>query len=349
MPRKGLTVAKLNIRFVLAAAACLAIAGGAWWWSNRPAASADLVLQGNVEVRQVNLGFKVGGRIKVLGADEGATVAEGQLLAKLDKVYFEEAIAQLQAQLEQQKANVAKMEAGNRPEEIAQAEASVAEREATLANAKITADRTEALLKSATGTRKAYDDALAAHRQATAQLNSARQGLILMTAGFRKEDIDAARAQLASGDAALRIAKRQLADAELLAPHAGVILTRVHEAGAIVNAGETVLVLSLTSPVWIRTYISEVDLGRVRPGQEVVVRTDTPGLPPMKGRIGFISTTAEFTPKTVETRELRTALVFRLRIVADDPAGVLRQGMPVTISVVPPSPRPETQISDRRP
>jgi HlyD family secretion protein len=342
-------VNKPSNRVVLAAVAGLAIIGGVWWWSHRPVTNTDLVLQGNVEIRQVNLGFKVAGRIKALDVDEGVAIANGQRLATLDKVYFEDSISQLKAQHDQQKANVAKMEAGNRSEEIAQSEASVAEREATVANARITLERAETLLKSATGTRKAYDDALAAHRQATAQLNSARQGLILMKAGFRTEDIEAARAQLANSQAALQIATRQLADAELMAPNAGVVLTRVREAGAIVNVGETVFVLSLTTPVWIRTYVSEVDLGRVKPGQEVVIKTDTPGLPLMKGKIGFISTTAEFTPKTVETRELRTALVYRMRIVADDPAGALRQGMPVTVSLAPPASGSGTKISDGRP
>jgi len=222
-------MANPSTRIVPAALLGLALGGAIWWWSQRPVATGELVLQGNVEIRQVNLGFKVAGRIKALDADEGATVTAGQRLASLDKVYFEDSIAQLKAQRDQQRANVAKMEAGNRPEEVAQAEASVAEREAALANAKISLDRAETLLKNATGTRKAYDDALAAHRQATAQFNSARQGLILMKAGFRKEDIDAARAQLANSEAAVQIAERQLSDAELAAPNAGMILTRVRE------------------------------------------------------------------------------------------------------------------------
>lgn len=339
----------LNKRIVIAGILGLAFVGGLWWWLRPHATIEELTLQGNVEIRQVNLGFKVAGRIKVLDVDEGAAVVDGQRLATLDKVYFEDAIAQLRAQRDQQKANVAKMESGNRPEEIAQAEAAVAEREAALANAQLSLERSEALLKSATGTRKAFDDATAAHRQAVAQLNSARQGLILMKSGFRKEDIDAARAQLANSEAALEIAKRQLADAELLAPHGGVILTRVRETGAIVNAGETVFVLSLTSPVWIRTYVSEMELGRVKPGQDVILRIDTLGVPPIKGRIGFISTTAEFTPKTVETRELRAALVYRMRIVVDDPAGILRQGMPVTVSLTPAGAGAEATVSDRRP
>jgi HlyD family secretion protein len=308
-------------------------AGAYWWWSQHRPQTDMLVMQGNVEVRQVNLSFKVSGRINQLLVDEGDRIVQGQLLAALDKVYFEDGLAQVRAQRDQAAANLAKMEAGNRPEEIAEAEALVMEREATLVNAKVTLDRAEQLLKSANGTRKAYDDALAVHRQADAQLNFARRALDLMKLGFRQEDINAARAQFANSEDAVTVAARQLADAELFAPSNGVILSRVREAGTIVNAGDTVFVMSLMSPVFVRTYVSEPDLGRIRPGQEVDLRSDAPDTKPLKGRIGFISTTAEFTPKTVETRELRTALVYRVRIVAEDPEGVLRQGMPMTVTV----------------
>jgi HlyD family secretion protein len=185
------------------------------------------------------------------------------------------------------------------------------------------------------GTRKTYDYAHAMQQEAQARLNSARQALRLMRAGFRKEDVDSARAQLAEREAAVQTLLRQLADADLKAPSAGVVVSRVREAGAIVNAGETTFVLSLTTPVWVRTYVSETELGRIRPGAEVELRTDTMELKPFKGRIGFVSPTAEFTPKSVETRELRTALVYRLRVVAEDPEGALRQGMPITINVPP--------------
>jgi len=309
-------------------------AAAAWWWFSRAPQNAPLILTGNVEVRQVNLGFKVAGRIKDLKVDEGDTITEGQVLAGLEKVYFEDSIAQLKAQRDQAKASLTKLEAGNRPEEIAQAEATVAEREATVVNTKIAFDRADELLRRAVGSRKAFDDAQAAHREAEARLNSARQNLRLLRAGYRVEDISAARAQLAERDAALQVAERQLADAELVAPSQGVVLSRVREAGAIVAAGETVFVLSLTNPVWVRTYVSEVDLGRIKPGMEVNVKTDTPGAPLLNGRIGFISTTAEFTPKTVETRELRTALVYRIRIIVNDSGQILRQGMPVTVAVL---------------
>jgi HlyD family secretion protein len=315
-------------------AALVAAGGGAWWWLNRPQQEGPLVLMGNVEVRQVNLGFKVAGRIEHLMVDEGDSVSDSQVLARLEKVYFEDSIAQLTAQRDQAKANLAKMVAGNRPEDIAQAEANVKEKEATLANAKITFDRAEQLWKSAVGTRKAHDDAQAALREADARLNVAREGLRLMRAGFRAEDIDAARAQLADREAALQVAQRQLTDSDLMAPSQGVVLSRVREVGAIVAAGETVFVLSLTDPVWVRSYVSEVDLGRIKPGMDVSVKIDTPGAPLFKGRIGFISTTAEFTPKTVETQELRTALVYRIRIIVPDAGDILRQGMPVIVSVL---------------
>ncbi|MFT4095887.1 MAG: secretion protein HlyD [Rhodoblastus sp.] len=308
-------------------------AGGWWWWKSRPAAGGPLVLQGNVEVRQVNVGFKVAGRLKSLDVDEGANVKQGEKLASLDKVYFEDALRQLRAQADQAAANLAKLEAGNRPEEIAQAEAAVAERQAMAVNAKSAIDRAQQLLKTNAGTQKTYDDALAASRQADALLQSAQQALRLMKAGFRTEDIAMARAQLADRKAAIEIADRQLSDADLFAPSDGVVLSRVREAGAIVNAAETVFVLSLTNPVWVRTYVSEPDLGRVKPGMAVELRTDAPGAKPLKGTVGFISTTAEFTPKTVETRELRTALVYRIRIVAQDPDNVLRQGMPLTVTL----------------
>ncbi len=324
----------MNAKKIVLLLALLAIAaGGWWWWKSRPAAGGPLVLQGNVEVRQVNVGFKVAGRIKSLEVDEGANVKQGQKLASLDKVYFEDALRQLRAQADQAAANLAKLEAGNRPEEIAQAEAAVAERQAMATNAKSAIDRAQQLLKTNAGTQKTYDDALAASRQADALLQSAQQALRLMKAGFRKEDIAMARAQLADRKAAIEIADRQLSDADLFAPSDGVVLSRVREAGAIVNAAETVFVLSLTNPVWVRTYVSEPDLGRVKPGMVVELRTDAPGAKPLQGTVGFISTTAEFTPKTVETRELRTALVYRIRIVAQDPDNVLRQGMPLTVTL----------------
>jgi HlyD family secretion protein len=333
------------IKRVALAAVVIALAGasyGAWRLGVLPAdvtklwsrPSAGLVLQGNVEVRQVNLGFKVAGRIEKLLVDEGDAVKAGQPLASLEKVYFEDSLAQAKALRDQAAANYAKMKAGNRVEDIAQAQATLTQQEATLQTATQTLDRAQALLASATGTVAAYDDALGAQREAAARVNVARQALLQMKAGYRVEDIESARAQLAQQAAAAQTVERQLADADLVAPSDGVVESRAEEAGAIVGIGETVFVLSLTKPVWVRTYVSEPDLARIRPGTAVEVKPDSREIAPLKGRIGFISTDAEFTPKTVETRELRTALVYRLRVVVDDPGDALRQGMPVTVNVL---------------
>jgi HlyD family secretion protein len=146
--------------------------------------------------------------------------------------------------------------------------------------------------------------------------------------------------------------ERRRADADLIAPNDGIILTRARERGAIVQAGETVFTLTLTSPVWVRTYVNERDLGLIRPGMPASVTTDSAPDRPYPAFIGFISPTAEFTPKTVETRELRTDLVYRLRVVVNNPDAGLRQGMPVTVTLQLSRPRPRTfwqRLHDRLP
>ncbi|WP_127077602.1 secretion protein HlyD [Rhodomicrobium lacus] len=324
-------------RVLLIVLAVVAAGAGYWWYRESHRDTGELRLHGNVEVRQVNLGFKVAGRIETLAVDEGDRVRTGQTLASLEKIYFRETLAQMRAQADQAAANYAKLKAGYRVEEIAQARAAVAEREATLANATITRKRAESLLKTPAGSQKVFDDTQAAERQAEAQLNSAREALRLQEAGYRKEDIVYAKAQLDERNAVIATIERQLADADLIAPGDGTVLSRVREVGAIVQAGETVFVVSLTNPVWVRTYVTEPDLGRIRPGMPVTVHTDTPGGKVYRGKIGFISTAAEFTPKTVQTDELRTSLVYRLRVVVDGNDEELRQGMPVTVELAAPA------------
>jgi len=333
------TPSKSKLPLVLLALVVLAGAGAYAYWRayGLPAvfasAPSGLTLQGNVEVRQVNLGFKVAGRIEKLYVDEGATVKAGDKLASLEKVYFQEALDQAKATRAAASANADKLQAGNRPEDIAQAEATLALNQAQLVNSTQDLDRAKKLLESNAGTQKTYDDAVAAERVARARVNVANQALNLMRAGFRIEDIAGAKAQLAQQDAVLKVAERSLADSDLIAPNDGVIESRAREVGAIVGIGEAVFVESLTKPVWVRTYVSEPDLPRLHQGMKVAVKSDDPAIPTMQGEVGFISTEAEFTPKTVETRELRTALVYRVRIVVADPADALRQGMPVSVEV----------------
>jgi HlyD family secretion protein len=331
-------------RWLVVALIVVAALGGAVWYllAQGGDEQAQLVLQGNIDVRQVNLSFKVDGRIETLAVDEGDTVKAGQVLASLDKRYFQDDLRLMQARRDNAAANLARLQHGSRPEEIAQARAQTVDREATLARARADFARAKELIRSGGISKEDYDLRQTAVQVAEAQLRSAREAQRLVEIGPRQEDIDAARAQLAEQEAALVQSERRLVDADLVAPNDGVILTRAREKGAIVRAGDTVFTLTLASPVWVRTYVNERDLGLIRPDMPASVTTDTAPNHPYAGHIGFVSPTAEFTPKTVETRELRTDLVYRLRVVVDNPDGGLRQGMPVTVSLPLAQPRPKT-------
>lgn len=302
-------------------------AGQRSWLLAEP--QSELTLLGNVDVRQVNLAFKVGGRISVMKFEEGDTVKADQLVAVLEKDDFKDEVRLARARVQAQEAVLARLKNGTRPEEIAEARALVEQREAELDNARLSFKRKESLAERGFSSHEAHQNALAVLRESDARLKAAREVFKLAEAGPRQEIIDEARAQLSANQITLDLARRKFSDADLISPSDGIILTRVREPGAIVAAGETVYNLALTSPVWVRTYVSEPDLGRVHPGMAAKVKTDSGGI--FDGQIGFISPVAEFTPKTVETRQLRTSLVYRLRVIVRDPEKGLRQGMPVTV------------------
>ncbi|HYD32678.1 MAG TPA: HlyD family efflux transporter periplasmic adaptor subunit [Azospirillaceae bacterium] len=321
-------------RPILLAALVLALAAAAAWglMRGRPQAAPDrLVLYGNVDIRQVNLGFNAEGRIKSMAVDEGNRVEAGQSVAALEPDYYDDLKRLADARVAAQRAQLAKMEAGNRAEEIALARAQATEAEAALTLAKATLQRQEALARRDVASRQELDAARAGVDEAQARLQARREQLALALAGPRKEDIEATRAQLDADLAAQSVAERRLADTTLTAPSAGTVLTRVLEPGAIVLPGSTVYTIALDTPVWVRAYVGEPDLGRVRPGMAAKVTTD--GGKVYDGRIGFISPVAEFTPRTVETPDLRTSLVYRLRVVIERVDGALRQGMPVTVTL----------------
>ena len=200
-------------------------------------------------------------------------------------------------------------------------------------NAERLYERRLSLVQSGSISKQQYDDTLADRDAAEAQDQLSKADLALALAGFRVEDIQEARANLAAAKARLAQTEINLQDTEIHSPADGIILTRVREPGAIVSAGQTVYTLQLLSPVWIRTYVSERDLGRIYQGMPADVYTDSQPAKPFHGQIGFISPVAEFTPKNVETTDLRTELVYRLRVIVDNPDNGLRQGMPVTVKL----------------
>ena len=289
-----------------------------------------IVLQGNVDVRQVNLAFKVAGRIAEMKFDEGDRVEASAIVATLDKSYFADDLRLARARVAGQAAVLAKLVSGTRPQEIAQARANVAEREASVVLAEATLGRQADLSDKGFSPHQKHDEATASLERAQASLKSAQETLKLAEIGPRSEDIDAAKAQLEVENAMFAQAEHRLADADLVGPTAGVVLTRVREPGAIVAAGETVYAVTIISPVWVRSYVAEPELGRIQPGMAVEVRTDSGKT--YRGQIGFISSVAEFTPKSVETKELRTSLVYRLRVTVNGDTSGLLQGMPVTVT-----------------
>ena len=330
-------------RAIIAVIVVLALGSYATWqfgllerWGLIEAKSKTLTLYGNVDIRQVELGFRVPGRIAELRFQEGDVVKKGDLLAVLDDRPYMDAFDVASADLAAREADLKKFSGGSRPQEIAAARANVAEREATLKNAENLVERRQALVKTGAVSREAYDDAVRARDEARARLQSVRETFKLVTAGFRDEEIAVATAQLAAAQARVDTAKTSLADTQLHAPESGVILSRVREPGAIVAAGATVYTVSLSDPVWIRTYVAEPRLGHVVPGMKVQVFTDTSPDKPYAGQVGFISPVAEFTPKTVETADLRADLVYRVRVIVTNPDNGLRQGMPVTVRLIEP-------------
>jgi HlyD family secretion protein len=204
-------------------------------------------------------------------------------------------------------------------------------------NARSTLQRQETLADKGAVSHQQHEDALAAVKENEARVNNAQEAFNLTLAGSRSEDVAAAKAQLDALKISLAITERRLSDAELKAPSSGVVITRAREGGSNLAAGETILVLSLDNPVWVRSYVAEPDLERVRPGSVATIQTDSGTT--YRGQVGFVSPVAEFTPRTVETRELRTSLVYRIRITVDDTDGRLRQGMPVTVTIASASPQ----------
>lgn len=245
--------------------------------------SHEITLYGNVDIRQVDLGFRVDGRVEEMYVDEGDFVTTGELLARLEIQPYED--------------------------EVKEAVANVEALKASLANAQILYERRLALIPCGAVSQEDLDDSYTSRNVIASNLESSI--------------------------AALGVAMKNLHDTKVYAPTEGWILTRIREPGTVVKEADPIYTLSVKTPVWIRAYIDEPKLGLIYPDMPAEIYTDTKGTVVYHGHIGFISPVAEFTPKTVESTELRTDLVYRLRVYVDDPDLALRQGMPVTVKLKP--------------
>jgi len=323
-------------RFVVLLVLPLAAAVGfAFWHYERDSAKvADrLVLHGNVDIRQVELAFNANGRIDRLLVAEGDRVRKGQLLAVLDTERLRRREAEAEAQVASQRQVVARLEAGSRPEEIRKAQADVQAARVDAANAHSHYRRQEELVAQHFVAQQQLDDARFALQAARARLQAAKEALRLVELGPRAEDIAAARATLKAYEAAAAVARRDVEEGSLGAPSDGVIENRILEVGDMASPQKPVFTLALTTPVWIRAYVAEPDLGRIRVGARAEVSTDSAPDLRERGWVGYISPTAQFTPKSVETLEVRTSLVYQVRVFVCDPRQQLRLGMPATVVI----------------
>jgi HlyD family secretion protein len=267
---------------------------------------------------------------------EGDKVTRGQILARLDTSRLKPQTAAAAAETDAQQAVVERLHHGSRPEETAQAQANVASAKADLVNAELQWKRLTALSELTTGraiSQQDIDGAKAGLDMAQARLEAAQKGLDLSTIGPRKEDIAQGEAQLRANQAQLDLLHQKLADAELVSPCDAVVRSRFLEPGEMISPQRPVYNLAITNPKWVRAYVSDPDLGKIHPGMKASISTDSfPGRA-FSGWIGFISSVAEFTPKAVETVELRSSLVYEIRVFVQDPQDEMRLGMPATVSL----------------
>jgi HlyD family secretion protein len=291
-------------------------------------------VSGNIEVTAVEASFRIPGRVSERLVDEGEKVSAGQLIARLESDDLAHEVARRRADLQAAQAVLAEHMAGSRNEEIAQAEAILA---AAQAEAKRVADdfrRQEELFRREVIPQQRYDAARAAYDTSRAQLSQAGEALALVRKGPRRERIDQARARLKEAEAALALAGARLGYTTLTSPAAGLVLSKNIEPGEQVAAGTPVVTLGEMASVWVRAYIAETDLGRIKVGQKARVTTDTWPGKVYDGTITFIAAEAEFTPKNVQTRKERVKLVYRVKITIPNPNMELKPGMPADAEIL---------------
>lgn len=312
----------------------ICLSGCKWPWADK-VQSSSILLSGSIEARETDVAFQVPGRIATLSVDEGDIVKAGQDVASLDSRDYELALASAQANAAVSKAALKLVEAGARPQELQVAKAAVEQAEAQLRYAKSEVRRISSLVPKHLASQDQSDRARLQEDVARATLSQAQQKLALLQEGARKEEIARARADFAAKQQAVAMAQQQLSYVNLKSPVSGYVTLRLAEKGEVVGVGQAVFrVVTLDKP-WVRVYISEQDLPRIKLDQTAEVRVD--GLPGkvFKGRVAFISPEAEFTPKTVETKELRVDQVYRVKVEVANPNGILKIGMPADVTLQP--------------
>ena len=315
---------------------------------SQPPPSNALTASGNVEATEVQVAPEVGGRIVELRVAEGDRVQAGAVIATLDTKDTELQIGRARAERAAAAAQLHLFEAGARAEDVRQAEAQVdastseiAAIDVEIRSAQLDLDRFEALLASNAGSQKQRDDAkarvdLARERKRAAEerVRVSRAALDRVRAGARKEELEGARARVATVDAQLAVLEKGLRDAQVTAPTGGVVTQKLVDAGEIVAPRTPLVIVTDLDHAWANVFVPEPAVPRITLGQAATVRTDAGST--VQGTVTFISPRAEFTPRNVQTADERSKLVYRVKVTVDNSAGVLKQGMPVDADFVLP-------------
>lgn len=292
----------------------------------------NLTFYGNIDTRTVNVGFRFLGKIENITKDEGEIIKKDEVLVKLDTASLEKSLEELNEKIFASKLELSKLQTGYRQEEILEAKAAMEEAIENLNKTKDTYNRQANLFKTKSTSEENFTISQLNYKQALATLDKAKALYELRKNGYRNEDIKIQESNLKSLEIQAEKIKIDLNDSVIKAPVNGVILTRFKEIGAITNAGESILEIAKTDEFWVRAYIDEKNLGNIRPGLKMSIQTDSRS-ENYEGVIGFISPVAEFTPKNIETQELRADLVYSFRVIVKNPDDKIRQGMPVTLKI----------------
>lgn len=295
--------------------------------------AAALSLSGTIEVTEANLGFKTAGRIREMSAQEGQKVKKGEKLAALDSAELEALVALYEAQVRETSARLAELVAGSRPQEIEQARAQLSQAEADVKKARADFQRAQMLYQNGAVSAEQMEAATRAFEVAQSQARKASEALSLVREGARKEDITAAEMRVQATRAQLRVAKERLDDSVLYAPFDGIILIKYSEAGETVGGGTPAYKLGDLANPWVKVYVKEDKLGHVKLGEKAEVKTDSFPRKLYEGKVSFISSEAEFTPKNVQTQEERVKLVFGVKVSVQNTNDELKPGMPADVRI----------------
>ncbi len=312
--------------------AVLVIAGGGigffYFKNHHPPVQNRILVSGNIEITDVEVSFKIPGRVEKRFVSEGEMVKTGQMVAELDHQDLAQEIAQRKAQAAAARATLAELQAGSRSEEIGQAEAALERAQADGERTRTEFQRQKGLYEREVISTREFDQAKAAFEANEARIQEAKEYLTLVRKGPRQEKIDQARFALDQAREGVRLAETKLGYSVVVSPISGTVLSKNAEPGEFVSPGTPVVTLGDLTHLYLRAYINETDLGRVKVGQEVRVTTDTFPGKAYEGRISFIAEQAEFTPKNVQTQKERVKLVYRIKVEISNPLMELKPGMP---------------------